>query len=56
MSGGNKLNARLLITPLKGYVRFHAYSYNQEHDYVGKFIKLANDSLHKSKNLESRVE
>jgi hypothetical protein len=53
--GGNKSGARLMVIPLKGYVRFHAYSY-QGNPSVDKFIRLAKNSLHKSENLESKVK
>jgi len=41
---GNKLGARLMVIPMHGYVRFHAYSYDKEKDYVSEFIKLAGKS------------
>jgi hypothetical protein len=42
---GNKLGARLSVIPMHSrYVRFLAYSYDKDHDYVGEFIKLAGKS------------
>ncbi len=55
--GGNKQRARLMVMPYSGVVRFHAFSYDKEKDYVGKFITLAKKSLNirESAGLESKL-
>jgi hypothetical protein len=54
---GNKTDARLMVIPLKdSYVRFGALSYDKEHDYIGKFIKLAGKILFKPETLENKIE